>query len=94
MGTQVQKKSMGLLKRQDNDLKAEIKPLKKENARLKMERDILKSDGVLHKGSRVKYAWIKEHTGAYPIGLDMFHIADFPKRLLSLVPTWQQTGRS
>lgn len=43
--------------------------LRRENARLRMERDILKSDGVLRQGISVKYAWIAKHRARWPITL-------------------------
>ncbi|MDY0331857.1 MAG: IS3 family transposase [Thiomonas sp.] len=48
----------------------EISRLRAELARVKMERDILgKSDGVLRKGSEVKYAFIERHRRVWPISV-------------------------
>ncbi|MBK6789063.1 MAG: IS3 family transposase [Betaproteobacteria bacterium] len=48
----------------------EISRLRAELARVKMERDILgKSDGVLRKGSEVKYAFIQRHRRVWPISV-------------------------
>ncbi|MGA2553110.1 MAG: IS3 family transposase, partial [Burkholderiaceae bacterium] len=48
----------------------EIARLRAENARLKMERDILgKSDGVLRERTFVKYAWIERNRRIWPVSL-------------------------
>ncbi|MDP2417539.1 MAG: IS3 family transposase [Hydrogenophaga sp.] len=48
----------------------EISRLRAELARVTMERDILgKSDGVLRKGSEVKYAFILNHQSVWPISV-------------------------
>ncbi|MDD5462030.1 MAG: hypothetical protein PHG00_10445 [Methylococcales bacterium] len=48
--------------RTDEHLYEELKRLKKENARLTEERDLLKkSSGVLCQGTTLKVAWIKQH---------------------------------
>ncbi|HEY8355385.1 MAG TPA: IS3 family transposase [Methylophilaceae bacterium] len=48
----------------------EIARLRAENARLRMERDILgKSDGVLREAAGLKYAWIERHRKQWPVSL-------------------------
>ena len=48
----------------------ELARLRAQNARLKMERDILKkSDGVLRAGVAVKYAWILMNKSVWPVTL-------------------------
>ncbi len=47
-------------------MEAELSRLRQENARLRVEKDILKkSGGVLCQGVDVKYAWIEEHRKTY-----------------------------
>ncbi len=49
-------------------LTAEVKRLRKELARVEMEREILKkSDGVFRERVAVKYAWIKNNKDIFPI---------------------------
>ena len=45
----------------------ELARLRAELARVKMERDILKNDGVLCQGVAVKYAWIFLFRAMWPI---------------------------
>lgn len=53
-----------------SDEQAELSRLRQENARLKMERDILKKSGrVLCQGVDVRYAWIEQHRRRWPAAL-------------------------
>jgi len=45
----------------------ELSRLRAENGRLRMEDEILKKDGVLRQGRAVRYAWIAEHAGVWPV---------------------------
>ena len=45
----------------------EIARLKAELSRVRMERDILKSDGILREGGAVRYAFVERHRGIWPI---------------------------
>jgi transposase-like protein len=47
----------------------EISRLRSELARVKMERDIKKSDGVLRQGVAVKYAFIERHRDQWPVSI-------------------------
>ncbi|MFX1670702.1 IS3 family transposase [Paraburkholderia sp. A2WS-5] len=48
----------------------EIARLRAENAKLRMERDILgKSDGILREEVGVKYAWIERHSRQWPVSV-------------------------
>jgi len=44
----------------------EIAQLKREEAKLKAERDILKKAGLLRKGIDVKFGFIAKHRGIWP----------------------------
>ncbi|MDF1685103.1 MAG: IS3 family transposase [Legionellaceae bacterium] len=53
-----------------DDSAAELKRLRKENIRLKQERDILKkAAGVLCQRNTVKYAWIKQNKTNFNVGM-------------------------
>ncbi len=47
----------------------ELARLRAENARLRMERDIAKSRGVLRAGHAARYAWIYQMRVTYPVSL-------------------------
>lgn len=47
----------------------EISRLRAEVARLKMERDIAKSGGVLRTGCAARYAWIHQMRKLYPVNV-------------------------
>lgn len=47
------------------ELEAELARLKQENARLRIEKEILKKSGVLRQEVDVRYAWIVEHREVY-----------------------------
>ena len=51
----------------------ELTRLRAENARLKMERDVLKKAGIFRKRASVKYAWINTQTNIWPIAI-MCHV--------------------
>ncbi|PZR70601.1 MAG: IS3 family transposase [Stutzerimonas stutzeri] len=68
------RKGQPLLKRQPaqpmSDLQAECTRLRQENARLKIEKEILKKgSGVLCQGVDVKYAWIEANRDSYSVTL-------------------------
>eukprot|EP01012_Entosiphon_sulcatum_P053304 TRINITY_DN73348_c0_g1_i1.p1 TRINITY_DN73348_c0_g1~~TRINITY_DN73348_c0_g1_i1.p1 ORF type:complete len:105 (-),score=15.91 TRINITY_DN73348_c0_g1_i1:27-341(-) len=47
---------------------AELERLRKENAKLRMERDLLKkSGGLLRQGVDVKFGFVAKHRGAWPL---------------------------
>jgi len=49
---------------------AELERLRKENAKLKMERDLLKkSSGLLRQGVDVKFGFMAKHRGAWPVAM-------------------------
>jgi len=52
---------------------AEIRRLKEENRRLKMEKDILKSDGLLRQGNAMKYAFITRYKKTWPVDYWVSH---------------------
>jgi len=48
----------------------ELRQLRRENKRLRMERDTLKKNsGHLLGGTAMKYVFIRTHRGAFPVGL-------------------------
>ena len=65
------RKGQALVKRRAvqpvSEVDAELSRLRQENARLRVEKEILtkKSGGVLCKGVDVKYAWIEKHRDVY-----------------------------
>ena len=52
-----------------SELEAEITRLWQEVAKLRMEKEILKSDGDLCEGVDVKYAWLESPIDVHPIRL-------------------------
>lgn len=54
--------------REVSDKDAEMSRLRRDNAELRMERDILKkSDGVLYKGVAARYAFMRRERPLYPL---------------------------
>lgn len=50
-----------------SEMESELARLRAENATLKMEREILKSDGVLRQGVQVRYAFVAHEQTRYPL---------------------------
>jgi hypothetical protein len=57
----------GLVPKGDGALTAEIQRLRKENARLLMEREISKKRPLLCEGADVRFSFIQEHRGSFPV---------------------------
>src|SRR5205807_1255383 len=56
----------GALKRTERE---ELVELRRENRRLRLEREILKRDGLLRQGERVRFAFIAREKACYPVAL-------------------------